>query len=213
MATGSGVDGASGWGLEGNLRQWAITAGISILGLILLAFCVGLPGDGDPVPTDSDGTATSTPTSTGSPSATPIATPATTSDGEEPSVTATPDDRIRSARVGHVDLELIEVMHPYNATQHAGLNTANVRLDLRATGVGEGGGYFTAFELTLMDDGGDEHGASSCLDCPGNLDSLELAEGDSGEGSAYFELPDGREPSELIYRGSASGEEGRIPLR
>lgn len=212
MAGGPGVDGASGWGLEGNLRQWAITAGISILGLILLAFCVGLPGDEDSVPADGNATLTPTPTAGSSASVTPTAAPPA-SEGGQSSATATPAETARSTRVGNIELELIEIVHPYDATQHAGLNAANVRLDLRATGVGEGGGYFTAFELTLMDDEGDEHGLSSCLDCPGNLDSLELAEGDSGDGSAYLELPEGREPHELIYRGSASGDEGRIPLR
>ena len=40
----------------------------------------------------------------------------------------------------------------------------------------------------------------------------ERVAGDSGEGSAYFEVPEGRTPSALIYRSSAAGAEGRIDL-
>lgn len=212
MAGGSGIDGASGWGLEMTPRQLAITGGISLLALLLLAFCVVLPGDDDTLPSDETTPASGTPTAdSGTASSTPAA------DATQPSVTATTavasDADARSMRVGDLELEVIGVLHPYDASQHAGLNTANTRIDLEATAVGDGGAYFTAFELALMDDAGDEHRGASCLDCPGNLDSLELGADESGAGSAYFELPEGREPYELIYRSSAAGEEGRIPLR
>lgn len=214
MADGGGaggLGGASGWGLEGSARQLAILGGISLLALILLAFCQVLPGDDDDSAPAGDGDVTATSTSTAMPSAT--STVVADEPTASPTTAVASDDDARTTRVGNVELRLVEVRHPYDATQHSGINTATTRIDLEATGVGDGGGYFTAFELTLMDDGGDEHGASSCLDCPGNLDSLELAEGETGEGAAYFELPEGRSPYELIYRGSASGEEGRIPLR
>lgn len=180
-----------------------------MLGAVGAAWLVAngfIGGGGNGTQTDGNGgtatvtaTATATATSTTTPTATPSPEPESDAQG-------------RLIRVGNIDLALQNLLHPYDSSQHAASNTANVRVDLEATAVGDGGGYFTAFELSLMDDAGDEHPNSSCLDCPGNLDSLELGEGESGEGSAYFELPEGRTPSELIYRGSASGEEGRIDL-
>ena len=119
----------------------------------------------------------------------------------------------RRVRVGNLELEVLDVESPFDATQYAPVNTANTRIDLAVTANGDGGGYFTAYELMLADDTGAEYGASSCLDCPGDLTSLQLGDGESSEGSAYFELPEGRTPSELIYRSSAAGAEGSIPLR
>jgi hypothetical protein len=149
--------------------------------------------DGTPDPSAATGQVTS--------SASPAdAGTATTTDG-------------RRVRVGNLELEVLEVESPFDATQYSPVNTANTRIDLAVTANGDGGGYFTAYELVLADDTGAEHGASSCLDCPGDLTSLQVGEGETGEGSAYFELPEGRTPSELIYRSSAAGAEGSIPLR
>lgn len=204
---GDQLDGASGWGLEMEFRRLMMLGGIALFSAFFLGFCLATGGD-DESPLDSvqdppasgvAGTATPAGNETAEPTGAPT---------EDPSS----DDGARTTRVGNIDLEVIKVLYPYDSTQHSGVNTANVRVDLEATGRGDGGGYFTAFELTLMDDAGAEHGASSCLDCPRNLDSLPLGDGEMGEGSAYFELPSGREPAELIYRGSASGEEGRIVL-
>ncbi len=207
MTQGAGPGGlgsASGWGIDGPFPKIAVGGLLGLLLALLLGLCVGLPGDDDdadeptPTPSAAAGDEQSDPTETASATAVPDETSS--------------DDAARSMRVGNIELELKDARHPYDTTQHAGSNTANVRIDLEARAIGDGGGYFTAFELTLADDAGEEHPNSSCLDCPGNLDSLELGEGESGEGSAYFELPEGRTPSELIYRGSASGEEGRIDL-
>jgi len=149
--------------------------------------------DGTPDPSAATGQATS--------SASPAdAATAATTDG-------------RRVRVGNLELEVLEVESPFDTTQYSPVNTANTRIDLAVTANGDGGGYFTAYELMLTDDTGAEHGASSCLDCPGDLTSLQLGDGESGEGSAYFELPEGRTPSELIYRSSAAGAEGSISLR
>jgi hypothetical protein len=180
-----------------------ILAGVIVVGL----FGFGLLAGGD----DNDGNGTpDVPAASGTASPSPEGTSASTPTSED---TPASEDA-RSTRVGNLDLELLDVHSPYDAARHAAQNTANLRIDLAVTANGDGGGYFTAYELAVADDTGAEYGPASCLDCPGAAaaESMQLSEHERREGSAYFQLPEDAHPTELIYRSSAANAEGRIPL-
>jgi len=182
-------------------------AALGALGLVLALLFYICEGDEPVPPADSDDRSaissavgnSPVPDGTDTPAAATTSEP-TSADGE-------------SMRVGNIEIELIDVQHPYDATEHSPLNTANTRVDLAVTALGDGGGYFTSFELSIADDTGAEYGTAPCLDCPGDAVSMPLGEDETGEGSAYFELPEGREPAELIYRSSAGGDQGSLSLR
>jgi hypothetical protein len=187
------------------IEFWAALGALGLLLALIFYVCQGDEGEA-PVAADdrsaissAAGSFSPVPDGTDTPAAATTSEP-TSADGE-------------SMRVGNIEIELIDVQHPYDATEHSPLNTANTRVDLAVTALGDGGGYFTSFELSIADDTGAEYGTAPCLDCPGDAVSMPLGEDETGEGSAYFELPEGREPAELIYRSSAGGGEGSLSLR
>jgi hypothetical protein len=204
-----GPGGPGGWGIESDWARWVSLGALGLLLALIFYVCQG--DEGEPPADADDRSAISSAAGSFSPVPAGTDTPAAATTSEATTEPTSSDGE--SMRVGNIEIELIEVQHPYDATEHSPLNTANTRIDLAVTALGDGGGYFTSFELSIADDTGAEYGTAPCLDCPGDAVSMPLGEGETGEGSAYFELPAGREPAELIYRSSAGGGEGSLSLR
>ena len=182
-------------------------AGVAVGILIVGAAAIGCASEEADTPDTGNGGGATVAPSTPAPAATRAATPERT-----PSQPGIGDP----VRVGSLELTGVGV-EPYDASQHNMFNDSNLRVEVIA--VNARGGADSEYNISqlyfqLVDENGIAHDPEfACADCPDAIGSIDLVQGGRVRGYVYFQAPDGRQLTELIYEPLFSTNKARIALR
>ncbi|MFD3687349.1 DUF4352 domain-containing protein [Nocardiopsis sp. NPDC058631] len=78
-------------------------------------------------------------------------------------------------------------------------------LDLTVENISDEAGFFDEADLTLVDDNGNSHAATSSLGAEGSLFYEQVNPGNQVTGVAVFDVPEGTDPATLEVRTDTSG--------